>query len=129
MENCSLVSTGSMKDINIIAWAPFAKQAMRSSEEGHNIENKRRRWEEYVSGKTRVSHLEEGSTRSTKTINKWAGLPPPHVKLLEDEEKQQIHNLQRFIQARLQAAKTVVEAIRSRVSVAVRDLHRAKGSQ
>ena len=89
IEICSLVNTGSIKDINIIAWAPFAEQAMRSLEERHNIENKRGRWEEKMSGKTRVSHLEEGSTRSTKAVNEWAGLPPPHVKLSKDEEKQQ----------------------------------------
>ena len=129
MESCSFVRTGSMKDINIIAWAPFAEQAMRSSEERHNIENKRRRWEEKMSEKTRVSHLEEGSTRPTKTVDEWAGLPPPHVKGFEDEEKQQIHSLQRFIQDRLQAAKAIVAEAKSKVDAAVRDLHRAEGAQ
>lgn len=129
VENCPAARTGPTKEIYTIAWAPFAEQAMKSSEERHNIENKRRRWEDQMSGKTRVSHLEEGSTRSTKTADAWAGLPSPQVKLFEDEEKQQIHSLKRFTQDRLQVARTAVEVARSRVDVAVRDLHRAEGAQ
>ena len=128
MENCSLAKIGLMKDINSIAWAPFAEQAMKILDQRHNIENKCRTWEEQMSGKTRVFHLEEGSTQSTKIVNKWVGLPPPHVKLFEEQEQQQIHNLQRFVQDRLQVAKTNVEVARTRVDVSMRNLHKAEGA-
>lgn len=40
LENCSAVKDPTNKDLYIVAWAPFAERAMKSSEEHCNSENK-----------------------------------------------------------------------------------------
>lgn len=129
MENCIASRTGPKKEIYIIAWAPFAEKAMKSSEERHNIENKKNRWQDQMGGKGKKLKRDDGSTRSTKTDEVWPGVQEGLMFLFEDEEKQQLGNMKNSAQERLKMAKAALEDAHTQVEVEVRDLHRCEGAQ
>lgn len=111
MENSPMARTSPKKEDYKICWALFAKTTMKSSEERHNLANKRKRWEEYMHAKSGQSNVHSWSF---KIDDLSMGVQEPVCTQFVQVEKIEIFGMKFRVLGRLSLAKQYVEEAKNK---------------